>query len=380
VFLARRLGPRFAVDQNHMTARMATTASIVGRRFVDADDTLERWLEQFVIVTVIPAYNVQREIGTVLSQLPAYITYAVVVDDASTDQTSDIVGHHAARDGRVILLRHSVNQGVGGAMRTGFQKALSLGAQVIVKIDGDGQMDMAYVPALLLPLIQAEADYAKGNRFRNFRALRQMPPIRRAGNMALSFLVKGATGYWKCFDPTNGFFAIRADVLAQLDLASLHQSYFFEISMLSHLNQLNAVVLDVAMPARYGDETSHLSIRRVIREFPGRLAGSLCRRIVLKHFLYDFTMEAVFLLTGVPLLLAGVLYGGINWVRYVQKGIGAPTGTVVISALLIVLGFQLLLAALELDLHDVPHKPLSRDPLEPAVPGPVRLDTVEANR
>ena len=350
-----------------MTPRQVSAAVTSIGRLVSSkrDDALGRWLEQFDIVCVIPAYNVQHEIGQVLSQLPGYIRHAVVVDDASTDQTAEIVGQHAARDRRIVLIRHGVNQGVGGAMRTGFQNALALGAQIVVKVDGDGQMDMAYVPALLSPLIQGEADYAKGNRFRNFKALRQMPPIRRAGNMALSFLVKGATGYWKCFDPTNGFVAIRADVLSQLDLASLHQSYFFEISMLSHLNQLNAVVLDVPMPARYGDETSNLSIRRVLREFPGRLARCLVRRIALKHFIYDFTMEAVFLLTGLPLLLAGALYGGINWVLYVKKGIGAPTGTVVISALLIVLGFQLLLGALELDLHDVPQKPLARDPLEP---------------
>jgi glycosyltransferase involved in cell wall biosynthesis len=365
-----------------MTPRQLSVAvTNIGRASSsEADDALHRWLEQFVIVCVIPTYNVEREIGQVLAELPAYIRYAVVVDDASTDRTVEIVGEHAARDRRIVLVRHATNQGVGGAMRTGFQRALSLGAQLVVKVDGDGQMDMAYVPALLLPLIQGEADYAKGNRFRNFKALRQMPPIRRAGNMALSFLVKGATGYWKCFDPTNGFVAIRADVLAQLDLSTLHQSYFFEISMLGHLNQLNAVVLDVAMPARYGDETSNLSIRRVIREFPGRLAGCLVRRIALKHFIYDFTMEAVYLLTGLPLLLAGALYGGINWVLYVQKGIGAPTGTVVISALLVVLGFQLLLGAVELDLHDVPQKPLSKDPLEPAVAGPALITPAETRR
>jgi len=355
--------------RSDMNPNFATTA-FGGTRPVAADDTgsFERWLERFAIVAVIPAYNVHQEIADVLRGLPPYLRYAIVVDDASTDRTWEVISQCAACDLRIIPIQHTINQGVGGAMRTGYRKASTLDAQVVVKLDGDGQMDAAYLPAVVLPLIRGKADYTKGNRFRDFKALRQMPPLRRAGNMVLSFLVKAATGYWNCFDPTNGFLAIRGDVLAQLSLDSVHRSYFFEISMLNHLNLIDAVVLDIPMPAKYGDETSNLSIRRVMREFPGRLAMCFGRRIVLKHFLYDFTMESVYLLCGAPLLIGGILFGGINWIRYLRLGVGAPTGTVVISALLIVLGFQLLLAAVGLDLQGVPHTPLSKEPLEPQMP------------
>lgn len=352
-----------------MKTDLASVAYELVRQFPEDDSSaFDRWLNRFIIVAVIPAYNVQRELAQVLSGLPAYVRHAVVVDDASTDSTWQVLSHCASQDSRIVPIRHQTNEGVGGAMRTGFEQALVLRAQIVVKVDGDGQMDMAHMPSLLLPLICGNADYAKGNRFRNFRALRQMPPVRRTGNVVLSFLVKAATGYWNCFDPTNGFLAIRGEVLAQLSLETVHQSYFFEISMLNHLNLIDAVVADVQMPAKYGDETSNLSIRRVIREFPGRLMMCFGRRIMLKHFLYDFTMESVYLLCGVPLLVGGVVYGGLNWIHYLRLGIGAPTGTVVISALSIVLGFQLLLAAVGLDLQNVPRTPLAKEPLEPAAP------------
>jgi len=319
--------------------------------------------ERFSIAAVIPAYNVERHIEDVLTTLPRFLRHIIVVDDGSMDRTRAIVEFVASQDSRIILESHDVNRGVGGAMITGFRRALELGAQIIVKIDGDGQMSPDFLPDLLLPLIRGEADYTKGNRFRDFRALRHMPPVRRVGNMALSFLAKAATGYWNCFDPTNGFVAIRGDVLSQIPLENIQRSYFFEISMLSELYLLGAVIRDIPMPARYGDETSNLSVNQVVQEFPMRLLRCLCRRLVLKNFIYDFTMESVYLLCGLPMLLAGVLYGGVNWIRYARMGIGAPTGTIVISALLIILGFQILLAAISLDLQSVPRHPICGGPL-----------------
>ena len=162
------------------------------------------------IVTVIPAYRVQDTIASVLKDLPAYIEHIIVVDDASPDSSANLVAAAAQQDSRIVLVRHEKNQGVGGAMISGFRKALELGAKIIVKLDGDGQMDPAHIPALVTPLVLGKADYAKGNRFRDFVSLRNMPIVRRVGNLGLSFLTKAATGYWNIFDPTNGFFAIRA--------------------------------------------------------------------------------------------------------------------------------------------------------------------------
>ncbi len=309
------------------------------------------------IAAVIPAYNVEREIGEVIGALPAFVDHIIVVDDASRDRSSDVVRRLAQEDTRVILLAHDRNQGVGGAIVTGFRAALDLGAEIVVKLDGDGQMDSEELPRLLGPLLRKEADYTKGNRFGDFKALARMPYFRRAGNMVLSFLAKAATGYWNCFDPTNGFVAIRREALAELPLDRIDRTYFFEQSVLAQLYLIGAVVHEVYMPARYGDESSHLSIPRVLRQFPPRLLSCFLRRLVLKNFIYDFTMESVYLLIGLPMLLIGAVFGGYHWFLSSSTGIPAHTGTVVISALLITLGVQFLLSAVTIDLQQVPRTP-----------------------
>jgi len=311
------------------------------------------------IVAVIPCYRVEREIQSVLQEVPAYIKHIVVVDDASPDSTRDLVTACAKIDERILLMRHPSNLGVGGAMVTGYKKALELGAQIVVKIDGDGQMDMDHLPVLLKPLIEGKADYTKGNRFRDFKSLQQMPFIRRVGNMGLAFLSKTATGYWNMFDPTNGFNAIRSEVLTELLLDKIDRTYYFETSMLANLYLIGAVVKDVPMPARYQGEVSSLLIHRILFEFPQKLLITFLRRLVLKNFIYDFSMASIYLLTGLPLLIFGLIFGIYKWIQYASVGIPAPTGTVMLPTLSVLLGIQLLLSAIEIDLRSVPTEPLS---------------------
>ncbi len=312
------------------------------------------------IAAVVPAYRVEREIGAVLRGLPRYVKHVIVVDDASPDGTAAVVSARGRHDRRLLLMRHDTNRGVGGAMITGFSKALELGAQVVVKVDGDGQMDTENLPDLLQPLIDGQADYTKGNRFRDFAALRRMPLIRRIGNMGLGFMAKAATGYWNLFDPTNGFLAIRSETLSQLPFDQVDRGFYFEISMLSHLYLLGAVVQDIPMPARYKGEVSSLAVHRVLFEFPGKLLATFLRRAVLKNFIYDFSMVSIYLLTGLPLLLFGLAFGGYEWIRYSQLGVAAPTGTVMLPTLCVLLGIQLLISAIESDLRSVPRQPLTK--------------------
>jgi dolichol-phosphate mannosyltransferase len=315
---------------------------------------------KFKTAVVIPAYRVERDIQAVLHGIPRYIKHIIVVDDASPDSTADLVAASAKKDRRITLIRHEKNQGVGGAMVSGFRKALEVGAQVVVKLDGDGQMDPAYIPELITPLIEGKADYTKGNRFRDFPSLQQMPYIRRIGNLGLSFLTKAATGYWNIFDPTNGYFAIRAEVLAQLPLEKIDKGYFFETSMLSHLYLLDAFVMDVTIPARYRNETSNLNIHRVLIEFPIKLIRTVFRRLVLKYFIFDFSMISIYLLTGIPLLLFGLIFGITKWIQYAKLGIAAPTGTVILPTLSVILAIQILLSAIEIDLNVNPRQPISK--------------------
>jgi len=316
-------------------------------------------LRKYNIAVVIPCHRVEMEINEVIASLPSYLKHIIVVDDASPDKTAEVVRKFAQKDSRILLISHEKNQGVGGATLTGFRKALELGAQIIVKVDGDGQMDMAYLPDLLSPLIEARADYTKGNRFRDFQALQKMPLARRMGNMALGFLTKAATGYWNLLDPANGFVAIRSNVLAQLPLDQIDRTFFFETSMLTNLYLIKAVVKDIPMPARYQGEMSNLAVHRVLLEFPLKLLRTFIRRLILKNLIYDFSMESIYIFAGLPLLLFGLLFGITKWVDYASRDIPAPTGTVMLPTLSVLLGVQFMIAAIEIDLRSTPTEPLS---------------------
>lgn len=311
------------------------------------------------IAIVIPAYRVEHNLAAVLREIPDFIKHIIVIDDASPDAAFDLVSGAAKADRRIILIRHEHNQGVGGAMLTGFYKAIELESQIVIKLDGDGQMDSAYIPALITPLIEGKADYVKGNRFRNFESLQQMPFIRRVGNLGLSFLTKAATGYWNVFDPTNGFFAVHTKILTQLPLDKIDRRYYFETSMLSHLYLLDAFVLDVPIPARYRGEISSMSIQRILFEFPVKLTRTLFRRIILRYFIFDFSMMSVYLLTAIPLLLFGLIFGITKWIHYANLGIPAPTGTVILPTLSVILAIQILLSAIEIDINAAPRKPIT---------------------
>jgi len=218
------------------------------------------------IHVVIPAYDEERFIGQVLTRLPGYVDKIIVVDDCSTDDTFRVAS--ASVDPRVVVMRTAHNGGIGEAMCLGYHKALDLGGEVIVKMDGDGQMAPEHLTLLLDGLIEKGYDYAKGNRFLHNEAISQMPAARIIGNIVLTFLTKAASGYWHIFDPQNGYTAIRAAALRSIALEKLDRRFFFENDVLVHLNIQNFRVIDIPMPARYGDEESSLRIGRVIVDFP----------------------------------------------------------------------------------------------------------------
>jgi glycosyltransferase involved in cell wall biosynthesis len=254
------------------------------------------------------------------------------------------------------VVRRAVNGGVGAAVVDGFRKATSLNADIIVKMDGDGQMDPAHLARLLLPIVRRQADLTKGNRFMHRWTLRGMPAARLFGNVALSFLAKMASGYWHLFDPTNGYIALRRQLVEVLAFHRLSPRYFFEISLLSEAYLAGAVAKDVGMPALYADEKSSLSIGRVALQFPALLFGTACRRVVIRYFLWDFTPVALFLVSGLALLTFGVTFGGWHWATNYGRGVPTPTGTIVLSMACLFLGFELVLQAVVMDIINVPRE------------------------
>ena len=304
------------------------------------------------VAVVVPAFNVARHISRVISRLPPWVSDVIVVDDGSTDNTAERV-RSTAHPG-LCLVRRDTNGGVGAATKTGFLEALKRGADVVVKMDGDDQMDPEQLPALVNPILRGQADYTKGNRFRDTEALRAMPWPRRLGNLALSFLTKLASGYWNIFDPTNGYTAIRREVLQARRFGHIADRYFFEISMLVQLNLINACVRDVPMPSRYGDENSSLRVADVLVSFPRKLAAATLSRIRDKYFLYDFNAVSLFLVASLPLLVTGTVLGAKYWHHSIVSGIPTTAGQVMIAVLPLLVGFQLLLQAFVIDISSVP--------------------------
>jgi dolichol-phosphate mannosyltransferase len=307
------------------------------------------------IAVVIPAFNVSSHIGGVISSIGAEVRHIIVVDDACPENSGQVA--RALKDKRVTVLVHEKNQGVGGATVSGYEKALELGAHIVVKLDGDGQMDPADIPRLVAPLEANIADYAKGNRFSSVENLEAMPLVRVLGNAGLSFMTKLSSGYWTVTDPTNGFTAIRSELLAELRLAKLHRRFFFESDMLFRLNLLGAAVADVPMKAVYGPEKSNLSVLKTLFEFPWLHFVNHLKRIFYSYYLREMSIASFELPLGVGLLGFGLGFGIHTLVSSAGSATPTPAGTVMIAVLPIIIGFQLVLAFLSYDIASTPKRP-----------------------
>lgn len=317
------------------------------------------------IAVIIPCYKVTVHILGVLAEIGPEVTAVYCVDDACPEVSGDFIASHCD-DPRVRVLRHQQNKGVGGAVVTGYRSAIADGMDILVKVDGDGQMDPRLLPLFVTPIARGQADYTKGNRFWDLGQITRMPWLRRVGNLGLSFLAKASTGYWDLFDPTNGYTAIHASVAARLPLAKLSERYFFETDLLFRLNAVRAVVVDVPMDAHYGEEVSNLRIGKVLGEFALKHARNFVKRISYNYFLRDLSVASLQLVAGVMLLFGGATYGAIRWLELSAEGLAAPVGTVVLPAMAILSGLQLVLAFLN---YDIAIRP--RDVLHPRLPTPV---------
>ena len=312
---------------------------------------------QLSIAVVIPCYKVAKHVINVLANIGPEVEFIYCVDDACPQGSGDLV-ERESRDSRVRVLRHPVNQGVGGAVMTGYRHAIDNGAKIIVKIDGDGQMDPGLLPRFVAPILNGLADYTKGNRFWDLSQLNQMPLLRRIGNLGLSFFAKASSGYWDVFDPTNGYTAIHANVAARLPLAAISKRYFFETDILFRLNTLRAVVVDIPMDAKYANEVSNLEISRVAAEFFLKHLRNMCKRIAYNYFLRDLSIASLELLAAVGLLGFGSLFGVYQWWQAAAMSSGTPVGTIMIATVSVVSGLQFLLAFLGYDIASVPRRPL----------------------
>lgn len=312
------------------------------------------------IAVVIPTYKARNHILGVINEIGPEVARIYVVDDCCPDSSGDFVSANC-EDNRVSVIKHTVNQGVGGAVMTGYKAAIADGMDILVKIDSDGQMDPALIMDFVDPIVNGEADYTKGNRFFDLEKVRSMPKVRLFGNAVLSLMCKLSSGYWNLFDPTNGYTAIHADVVRHLPFDKISRRYFFETDMLFRLNTLRAVVIDVPINAKYGDEVSSLRISNIIGEFFAKHVRNFMKRIFYNYYLRDMSIASFELPIGLLLLNFGAIYGGYHWFDSAQANVTTPAGTVLLAITPILAGLQLVLAFFSYDISSVPHRPVNRN-------------------
>ncbi|MFB8228997.1 glycosyltransferase family 2 protein [Cellulosimicrobium sp. NPDC055967] len=306
------------------------------------------------IAAVVPAYREEAMIATVVTTMPDFVDDIVIVDDCSPDGTSDVV--KALDDPRVTLVRHEVNKGVGGAIITGHRTAMELGSDVNVIMAGDAQMDPNYLPDLLDPVTSGGYGFAKANRFFRPDSYTGMPRYRVFGNIVLSFMTKFASGYWHLFDPQNGYTAVRTSVLEKLALDRVAERYSFENDLLIHLNVAGTAAVDVPIPAVYGAEVSSIRLGKVVPELLSLLFRGYWYRIWYRYVLWSFSAVALLLFSGLLLTLLGVV-AGVWIIAATWDSPPATAGTVLLAVTPFVLGVQMLVSSLQLDIQESPDTP-----------------------
>ncbi|QAA81361.1 glycosyltransferase family 2 protein [Aequorivita sp. H23M31] len=302
---------------------------------------------------VIPYYNAEAHIGIVIAKALQHSYNIVIVNDNSPQPLPEnLMGLTG-----IEVLTTPKNLGVGGATKMGFAHFLkNKNIKVILKLDADDQMDTKYIPEMVQAVLAEECHFIKGNRFRDLNSLKTMPGLRRFGNLWLSFLSKAATGYWNCFDFNNGFLAVSTKTLNFIDLDLLSNNYYFETSLISNLYYQRAIIKEIPMPAIYGNEKSNMKLYKMPMHFTVNLIKSFFQRIWKAYFVYDFNIGTIYILFGTILFSGGLIFGIHNWYYYSIREIPAPTGTIMISVLSVILGFQLLLQAVQFDIFKTPNK------------------------
>lgn len=304
------------------------------------------------VTAVIPAFRASSTIVSVIDDCLRYADSIVVVDDACPERSGAVAQMTYGMDARVLVVNRASNGGVGSAMKTALSTALQSSTDVIVKIDADGQMDASYIETIRRRFLADPAlTFVKGNRFFDSQVLSLMPRARLFGNAALSLLTKIASGYWNVIDPTNGYIAFNAHVLRALPWASFDNGYFFEISVLCELGLKRLPILELEMPTIYTSAPSSLSISRVGIEFPPKLFQYTVRRLLLQYFVFDVNLGSLYFVIGTLLMLFGCVFGCVQWANGIVTHTPKSAGTIMLAALPVFMGFQLVLNALMYDVQ-----------------------------
>ena len=255
------------------------------------------------IGVVVPAYNESSQIAKVIETIPGFVDKVIVVDDASNDNTAEIVEQYRHKSDKLEIIRHDTNQGVGGAIASGYKFARDLGLEVTAVMAGDGQMDPCELEKIVTPIVEDSADYVKGNRLFYGDAWKMIPHYRYLGNSFLSLMTKIASGYWHIADSQSGYTAISLVALKRIDLDTIYKDYGMPNDLLIKLNQHDFRVRDVHIKPVYNvGEKSGIKLRRVIPHISWILFKGFWRRLFFKYVIRDFHPLIFFYLLSFILL------------------------------------------------------------------------------
>ncbi len=272
------------------------------------------------VSVVVPAFNEELLIEKTLASIPGYVDRVFAIDDGSQDRTGERITRYARKDSRIEAIFHEQNEGVGAAIITGYSRSATEGIDIAVVMAGDNQMDPRYLPRLLDPIVNDEADYTKGNRLTNAHYREGMCRWRILGNVLLSFLTKIASGYWHITDPQNGFTAISKRVLEGNTFDEIYCRYGYCNHLLVWLNVHGFRVMDVMIPARYGDEKSTIRYHTYIPRVSYLLLWFFFWRIKDKYIINSFHPLVLLYLAGLVFIPLGILGGLVYFIRFVTAG------------------------------------------------------------
>jgi len=307
------------------------------------------------LAAVIPCFNEENQIGKVIETMPDFVDHIIIIDDASPDKTSEVVKGYMKDEQRITLLVHDVNQGVGGAIASGYEWARDNDIDMAVVMAGDAQMDPADMPALLDPVIHDGVNYTKGNRLIYPRAREIIPSVRFFGNSVLSLLTKIASGYWHVSDSQTGYTIIDKEALLRIDWQKMYKRYGQPNDLLVKLNIEKMVVRDVPIRPVYGvGEQSGIKVSKVITKISRVLMKGFFHRMHEKYIVRDFHPLVLFYGLSALQIVAGLIFlVRVLWIML--TGGPAPVASLVITMFMFSMGIQAMFFAMLFDMQDNRH-------------------------
>lgn len=304
------------------------------------------------VAAILPCYNEEKLIAKTVEGMPDFVDFILAVDDNSTDKTWEIIQDLAKDNKKVVPIHLDPNEGIGGAYIHGYEWVLDKKVDLTFTMAGDAQCNTDYMTNMIDTLLDNDLDYVKANRFVHLDALKQMPTFRRIGNTVITILTKFASGYYSIFDSQNGYGVFKLKTLQKLPFDHIGRRYDYENTLLIALSIMGARIKDEPVPAIYGDEVSTIPVFKTTMRALRVVWVGFWQRVYYKYIVYNFHPIALFLLSGIVLGLFGVFFGLYLVLIKLLDDAVLSTGSVMLSVLPIIIGFQLTLTAITMDMNN----------------------------